>query len=273
MFAPNYQFFKGNKSLQLINIFPKGLIVNNSLTFSGRLLGYDIDRFIAVIPARAGSKGIKNKNTRIVGGKKVYEYAIETARSVGIKNIVLTTDIPEILQKDHGSDVHLYHRPMSLSGDDVPMDAVLEDIFVNALDAAVVVVLLQPTSPLRAPTDVIQSFHLYDEGDADLVLTVSEVSLDTLKCGTIEGRKFIPLRNMSDLFSNRQSLPKLYKPNGAVFVFESSWFLEFGGFRPRSIDTVIMPLDRSVDLDTESDLLRFQSIVSSFNIGDTNENI
>ena len=107
----------------------------------------------AVIPLRAGSKGLPSKNIRPLAGKPLYRHAVDQALQAGAQRVVITTDIPEVLWAELPTQVTLVERPPELAGDTVPMAPVLQHALHTA-DCHGTVVLLQATSPLRLTRDI-----------------------------------------------------------------------------------------------------------------------
>lgn len=216
--------------------------------------------FVAVVPARAGSKGAPGKNTRDFAGMPLWRRAAEQGLSAGAEQVVVTTDIEAILAEDLPPAFTLVERPKELADDSVPMAPVLMHALSDPLLAGATIVLLQPTSPLRSNDDIRAALALYEGGEFDLVLSASEVDRSVLKFGTREGDRFAPLRAAEHCFSNRQSLPEVWKPNGAVYVFARDWFLENAGFVSERIGMIEMPLERSHDIDTDNDFERTEAV-------------
>ena len=109
----------------------------------------------------------------------------------------------------------------------VPMAPVL----VHALQQAGVqgtVVLLQATSPLRTPADIRAAVDLFATGAHGLVMSVTEADRGVLKWGRLEGSRFVPLSSPEHCFANRQSLPPVVRPNGAVYVFDAARLIATG---------------------------------------------
>ena len=216
----------------------------------------------AVIPLRGGSKGLPGKNTRPLAGKPLYRHAVDLALSAGARRVILSTDIPELLSAALPPGVQALPRPPELCGDDVPMAPVL----LHALQAAQVqgpVVLLQATSPLRQVADVQAALQALAKGGFDLVMSVTEADRGVLKWGQVrpDGR-FVPLSSPAHCFANRQSLPPVYKPNGAVYALQAEWFLAHGSFVSERIGSVPMPAERSHDIDTLADFERCERLLA-----------
>ena len=83
--------------------------------------------FLAIVPIRAGSKGLPGKNTQLLNGRPLYQHAVEQGLAAGAERVIISTDIDVVLHADHGPSVVTHERPGPLAGDDTPMDAVLTD--------------------------------------------------------------------------------------------------------------------------------------------------
>jgi len=206
------------------------------------------------VPARAGSKGLPGKNVRELGGRPLYGRAIDQARGAGVDRIVVTTDLDEILNADLESDVAVRRRPLELCGDDVPMSPVLVDVVVDQRLEDADVVLLQPTSPLRRSADIAACVELYRRSTFDLVFSVCPADASVLKWGTNVDGAFQPLRSAEYTFANRQSLPPVYRPNGAVYVFNGGWLQSRQSLVTDSIGMHVMDELNSIDVDDLADL-------------------
>ena len=217
----------------------------------------------AVIPLRGGSKGLPGKNTRLLAGKPLYRHAVDLALAAGASRVLISTDIEEVLTAQLPAGVQALPRPPELCGDTVPMAPVL----VHALQAAQVqgpVVLLQATSPLRQVADVQAALERLASGAFDLVMSVTEADRGVLKWGQLQADgRFVPLSSPEHCFANRQSLPPVYKPNGAVYAMQAGWFVAQQSFVTERIGTVVMPPERSHDIDNLSDFERCEALLSS----------
>ena len=222
----------------------------------------------AVIPLRRGSKGLVGKNTRQLAGRPLYRHAVDVALAAGAERVILSTDIPEVLSASLPPGVQVMERPAELCGDAVPMAPVL----LHALQEGAcegIVVLLQATSPLRQVADVQAALAVFARGPYDLVMSVTEADRGVLKWGRVEGERFVPLSEPAHCFANRQSLPPVVRPNGAVYVLQASWFLARGSFVSELIGLVHMSPERSLDIDTEADFERCEAALAAHIPGNT----
>ena len=135
---------------------------------------------LGIVPARGGSKGVPGKNVRPLAGRPLLEYTVAAARASGVVDrLVLSTDSIEIAEVGQRAGLEVpFLRPATLAADDTPMLPVIR----HALDAlassgwqAEMVVLLQPTSPLRRGEHVRDAVQLLRDTDADSVVTVVEL--------------------------------------------------------------------------------------------------
>lgn len=216
-------------------------------------------RFVAVVPARAGSKGAPGKNTRLFAGVPLWRRAADQGLSAGASKVLVTTDI--LIDRDQKlpENIVVIERPAELAGDNTPMAPVLVHALRDPTLKGETIVLLQPTSPLRSDQDIRAGLELFASGNFDLVLSATETDRGILKYGTRNGARFEPLREPEHCFSNRQALPQVWKPNGAVYVFGRDWFLENGGFVSDRIGMIEMPSERSDDVDTDADFERTEA--------------
>lgn len=211
---------------------------------------------LAILPLRAGSKGLPRKNLLQIAGKPLYRHTLDQAlRTVG--RCAITTDIPEILNADAPEGCIVVPRPAHLADDKTPMAPVLLHLFdqlerIGQLpDTAV---LMQATSPLRRDGDVLAAMDLHAKEGFDLVMSVTSADAGILKYGFLKGGEFEAVSRPEYCFQNRQDLPQVVRPNGAVYVFSTQLFRRTGGFPTRSIGATEMPQALSIDIDREADL-------------------
>lgn len=214
-------------------------------------------RVAAVVPIRAGSKGFPGKNLAELAGRPLYRHAIDQAIAAGAETVVVTTDIESVISTDHGPRVVVHRRPKELATDSTPMAAVLTDVLARPeFEDGTEVLLLQATSPLRTPDDLRAALAEFRSREVDLLLSACAVDSSVLKYGTIEDGRFKALRDPRHPFTNRQELPPVYRPNGAIYVFRADWFRERGSLATDSIGVYLMRVEDSIDVDTMADLER-----------------
>ena len=213
---------------------------------------------VALVPLRAGSKGVANKNVRPFGGKPLFEHAIaQGLRCCG--TCVVSTDIAQVLHRPTEKNVHLHPRPEEFARDNSPMDAVLADVIESLGLHTKTIVLLQATSPLRQDAIILEAIECFAAGKYDLVMSLTQAEKSVLKCGFVKDGQFAPLSKPEHCFMNRQVLPDIYRPTGAVFVFSADWFMRQRSLTTDRIGAVIMPPQQSLDIDTAEDFKRAEA--------------
>lgn len=217
-----------------------------------------------VIPARAGSKGLRNKNLQMINGKTLIELSIQAAFDSSYEgNVMVSSDIPEAREICIALGVQFHQRSRLASSDTATAACVIFDILdSHPTKIDDVIVYLQPTSPLRSGLHVRAALDLY-LAHAAPVVSVAPVKTHPgkmVKIGT-EGRleayasQFTPTQN-------RQTLEALYSPNGAIYVFSVGDFLSHGDFPILHSVPLLMDEQSSLDIDTHSDLLLARMVLS-----------
>lgn len=218
---------------------------------------------LAILPLRAGSKGLAKKNLLPLAGKPLYRHTLDQALRV-VGRCVITTDIAEILDAEPPEGCTVIERPAELAADGTPMDPVLLHLFDTLeRDGALpgTAVLLQATSPLRRDEDIRAAIDLHAGGAFELVMTVTEADSSILKYGFLRDGRFEAVSKPDYCFENRQDLPQVIRPNGAVYVFSPEVFRANGGMSIRSIGAAMMPEHLSIDIDSEADLKAAEEVL------------
>ena len=209
-------------------------------------------QWVAVIPLRDGSKGLPGKNIRRLNGKPLYMHTVEQAIAAGAERVVVSTNITEVINSSYDPRVTVLVRPDNLCGDNIPMVPVLAHA-IKAANIRGLVGLLQATSPLRSVISIKRALNIWQNHSYEMIMSVSEADKSALKSGFLVGDEFIALGDPEFCFSNRQALPDIYKPNGAIFIMDAQKFITFNSFVFGKIGTIKMPKIESIDIDTASD--------------------
>ncbi|MEM9369222.1 MAG: acylneuraminate cytidylyltransferase family protein [Planctomycetota bacterium] len=223
---------------------------------------------VSLVPVRAGSKGLPDKNTRQFAGRPLFEHAVRQGiRTTG--GCVVSTDINSILKADFDDNRQIHKRSEALATDQAPIELAIIEAIERCYLHTQTIVLLQATSPTRQDRDVHAAIELYQTGEFDLVMSVAPHDNSVLKFGTVTNDRYVPVADPAYCFANRQQLPEVFKPNGAVYVFSAAWLLENGALATNRIGALIMPLNRSLDIDTLEDFEQAERIfVSARESGD-----
>ena len=236
----------------------------------GSKLSKTVSRFInmkvvAIIPARGGSKGIFKKNLVKVLGKPLIDWTIEAALSSSfITDVVVTSDDDDILSNTKKfEDVLLIDRPNELAQDNSRTEPVLAhalEFLKNKGKEYDYLVLLQPTSPLRNSNDIDAAFKVLQNSEATSLISVVEPEHHPLKSFKINDKGFLEgLVNNNFPFMPRQELPKIFQPNGAIYIVKITEFLKKNTlFTNKTINFTMSP-SKSIDIDTFEDIKRIEN--------------
>lgn len=221
---------------------------------------------LIVVPARGGSKGVPGKNLRLVGGRTLVARAVEAASEFVRSRpdfpalIVVDTDSEEIANEGRRAGATVpFLRPPELARDETPtLDSVLHltSRVQREIGPVETILLLQPTSPLRTAQDIAGCWSAYDPASAPSVVSVTRCDHPpqlTLRLGA--GGSLDWMFGPPGPSYRRQDLAPGYRPNGAVYIDSVEFLLRERSFlvAGRTLG-VEMPADRSVDIDSESDL-------------------
>lgn len=211
---------------------------------------------LGVITARGGSKGLPRKNIVNVNGKPLISWTINSGKeSKYIDRLILSTEDNEIAKvaEEFGCEVP-FLRPEELASD----TSSSYEVILHALEHIDIeydlVVLLQPTSPLRSSKDIDACIELCADGKQSCV---SIVQIDKpLHCLYTKNREeqLLPLDRDYNLANRRQDGVSVYAINGAVYVFRPDWFRRQNAFVDSETVAYLMPSARSLDIDTKADL-------------------
>lgn len=213
---------------------------------------------LGIIPARSGSKSIPRKNLAPLLGRPLISYACEAARnSKLLSRVIVSTDDQDIasVARDAGIDTP-FLRPASLADDSTPMLAVLQHALTTLRPyQAEIVVVLQPTSPLRTAEHIDSAVRLLSDSGADSVVTVVEVphqfnpvSIMTMTDGVL--RPFIE----GPQVLRRQDKPRVYARNGPAVLATKREVIEAGNLYGPHVRGLQMSRVESIDIDDADDL-------------------
>lgn len=219
------------------------------------------ERILAVVTARAGSKRVPGKNIRMMSGKPLLAWTIETALACvsQFHALILSTEDETIatIGQEFGATVP-FLRPQSLAEDKSTSLAVLQHAtaFIEARDGVKMdwVLTLQPTSPLRNADDIRAAIAVADKNNCDSVVAVTEMKVHPVYAKKIDDDGFIkPFVLEEPEGLRRQDVgSSAYHRNGALYLTRRDVLMN-GSLYGSRIRAHIMPAERSVDIDTELD--------------------
>jgi len=214
---------------------------------------------IAIIPARGGSKSVPRKNIRLLNRRPLMYYTIkETQKSKYIDRLFVSTEDGEIAEIARGYGAEVISRPVELAQDDTPSLPVYQQVIEHLEEVGTfypsVIVILQPTSPLRTVEDIDDAIEKFLKIDCDSVVSVCEAEHPPEWLYKLEGDRLKPLVERGNRVTRRQDAPKTYRLNGAVYVTTRDTLIKQNTTTGNDTAAYIMPLERSIDIDTELDL-------------------
>lgn len=221
-------------------------------------------RICAIITARGGSKGLKDKNILELNGIPLIAHSIKAGLECSkIDRCIVSTDSPMISELATAFGAEVIIRPPELATD----SSRSEDAIEHALDQLAKdgyipdhFVLLQPTSPLRTEKHISEALGMYLNKPALSCMSVTECEHHPYKSFIIKGGAIEPLFGKEFLSVPRQSLPNILRQNGAIYIVSTPSFTKQKSFFIEPALFYMMDRNSSIDIDTELDF----SIASFF---------
>lgn len=226
---------------------------------------------LAIIPARAGSKGIPGKNLRSLAGVPLLARTIQWAHETKcFSRVLLTTDSPEFaaLGKEHGAETP-FIRPPELAQDNTPMLPVLR----HAVDWVIqngwtpeIIVLLQPTAPFRKATDLYRGLEsLRADPSADSVVSVEAIPdhYSPHYAMKIEAGGLLPFLPEGARVTRRQDAPRAYSRNGQFYIMRRQTLMEKGSIYGQNC-LPLVTVHKAVNLDTLDDWEEAEKLSATF---------
>ena len=225
---------------------------------------------LAIIPARSGSKGLKDKNIKLLNGKPLMAYSIDAALQSKVFDVVfVSTDSEQYAEiaEEYGADAHFLRSECNSSDRAGSWDVVREVIrkFESEGKRFDEIMLLQPTSPLRNGEDIINAVNEMNDKNALVIESLTEMDHSPLWSNTLPDD--LSMDSFFNEYSSkpRQELPTYYRENGAIYLLKREVLdkKDEEMFLNRCY-AYIMPKERSVDIDTEFDFRIAETIMSSY---------
>jgi len=224
---------------------------------------YQGKTFLAIIPARGGSKRLPGKNVRPLAGKPMIVWSIQAAlKCKYIDTLLVTSDDQEILDIAHDYGAECLQRPSHLSTD----EAGTTDVVIHAVASLSreydYVVLMQPTSPLRTATHVKEAIEELMKKPSDSIISVTKTEHSPLWSNVLPAdgsmKEFLP----EDIVGKRsQDLDTYYRLNGALYIIETKRFLATKSLFSEKSYAYVMTEEMSVDIDTVYDFIYAEAII------------
>jgi len=215
---------------------------------------------LGLVPARGGSKGVPGKNVRPLAGHTLLEYTARAARESGVLDrVILSTDSPEIADAGRRAGLEVpFMRPAALACDDTPMLPVIQHALAETARSGWspdVIVLLQPTSPLRRPEHIRDAVNVLRDTSADSVVTVVEVPrhLSPDYVMRIDEGRLKPFLPEGARITRRQDARPAYSRDGTVYAFRRATVERFGGIYGDDCRPLLIDANESLSIDSPAD--------------------
>jgi CMP-N,N'-diacetyllegionaminic acid synthase len=222
---------------------------------------------LAIITARSGSKGLKDKNIKLLSGKPLIAYSIEAAlKSEMFSEVMVSTDSENYadIARQYGASVPFLRSESTSSDTAGSWDVVLEVLnsYRKLGKAFDTVCLVQPTSPLRKAEDIVSGYQQLIEKDADAITSVCEVEHSPLWTMTLDENLSLEEFRKNCPAGGRQKLATYYRLNGALYIRSIEYESEKIAIKDKNEFAYIMPRSRSVDIDTIEDFKYAEFLMS-----------
>lgn len=226
---------------------------------------YHSKTFLAIIPARGGSKRLPRKNVLDLAGKPLMAWSIEAGlNSKYVDKVIVTSDDEEVLKISKKFGAEIIKRPKELANDTSATFDTIKHTIEN-LERYEFIVLLQPTSPLRNEKHINEAIELLHAKNADAIISVCKVEHSPLWCNTLPENRSMSLFIQDEIKNKRsQDLGEYYRLSGAIYICRTEKLLsEKTFFIKDNIFAYEMDRASSIDIDEKEDFQLAQIQLSS----------
>jgi len=225
------------------------------------------NKVLGIIPAKGRSNALPDKNLHPFCGKPLVQWTIEASmQSKYITRTVVSSDNKEIIALSQKCGADIIERPAELATDSATcQEAVLHCIncFRNLEEyEPEVLVLLQPTSPLRTRRDIDMAMELYFKSGSTAVISGYELDRNPLKEFLINDEgNLTAIMDDSYPFLSRQFLPRAFRPNGAIYIANADLFMKTESLLTNNTRPFFMDKQKSIDIDNMNDLKKAEKLL------------
>ena len=213
--------------------------------------------FIAFVPARGGSKSIPGKNLVLLNGRPLIDFTLDLTRTAGIfYQTIVSTDDEQIAEHAQSAGCSIHQRPTHLAADSSRVVDAIEHAAISMhIHPEAVIIVLQPTSPLRGLHSVQSAVKLHHENNGAAVVGVVECEHHPYKTVRINDGQIAASDNHQNLEAARQDLPRFFRVNGAMYLCPLHLITKEHTLVPTGAIALRMSREDSLDIDEPIDLL------------------
>jgi len=226
---------------------------------------------VAIIPAREGSKGIPNKNLALIKGKPLVQYSIEAAlESTRLNEVWVSSDSDGIIElAQNYPTIKIHKRDSSLASDSSPVSDTVKNIIENELESSDMIMLLQPTAPIRTARDIDTAIELL-QNNAQVNSIISVCEMNDVHPARMYWKKNDILTPILSEFEEdrRQQIPPAYYRNGAIYLVRTETFKQSGSMMAKPIFPYIMKNSQLLNIDEPRDLLIAEVLIPAWQNGE-----
>lgn len=233
------------------------ITLTNKYEHSKRLMGYEI---LGIIPARSGSKGLKNKNIQPLQGKPLIAHTIEAGKKSKINRLIVSTDSPKYasISESWGAEVP-FLRKKELASDNVHSVFTVIDCLkqLEKLEGYIpdIVIMLLPTSPLRLASTIDNAIDYFVDKNATSLVSIVRSTKQLLHLREIDKNGFLaPILKSNSYNVQRQDLQPIFELNGSIYISRPDVLLENKSFHLKNTIPFEMNQRESLDINSISDL-------------------
>jgi len=216
--------------------------------------------YLVLIPARAGSQRLPDKNMRSLDGKPLIGYSIDYAKENDLEDIVITSNDTRVLDYVVKNGVQTVERPEALAGHEEPVVTAIQHAVSQLQKKYDAVILLQPTNPLRPKGLLKEAIAFFEREDCDSLMTVSR---NEHKLGTISNNRFTPYNYK--MGQRSQDLEPLYFENGLLYIFKTELLNQGKLLGKNNYPLVVDHAFAEIDIDTEADFKKAELYLKFYN--------
>lgn len=216
-------------------------------------------KYLFIVPARKGSKGIPNKNTKLLNGKPLINYTLDYASKVstGLDKVCITTDDNKVRELAKKYDFDILKRPSKLATDSSSMNDVVKHVIEKYNRQGIffkAFIILQPTSPVRHINDFNKIELLYTP-EIDMVVSVRKARENPYYLLYEENSSGFIAKSKELIITRRQDAPEVYCLNGSIFMINPKSLEKSDISNFKKLVKFEMPYERSTDIDDSTDWL------------------